>query len=308
MQFGTLQPKAAEQKAIDLNVWSETGRLRSAIVHGAGNLVGYHDAGRIIKALPDDAWDKFLKEEKHHHEGGEWKAPQAKAQVRAFHALLRESGVELIFPEDVKGQFVQFFTRDMGFVIGDTFYISNRTDEYRKREIDGISEQLRQIKNVVHLTEGRIEGGDVMVDGTTVYVGTSAKTNPDGYHSLKEKTEARGFEAVQLQLKRQVLHLDCRFNIIGDRLAIVMQDDFSEEALQTIKSRFEIIEVSKKQQKAIPTNVFLIAPKKIASDLRNAELNRALRGRGFEVHEFPFDEVTKLWGSFRCCVLPLFRD
>lgn len=296
------------QKPIAVNVRTEFDKLRLAVVNAGGALRGYNTSIRIVERFSLDDAKRLAEEELHHPEAGRWETLPARKQMRGFIKLLRKEGVDLLFAQDVKDAFVQFFTRDVGFVVGDTFYVARRTDAYRKIEASGLSQIQHSMQKVKWLDSGMIEGGDVMLNGSTVYVGLSGRTDMDGFKAFRKVADRDGFKAVPIQLNDWVLHLDCRFNILSSNLAVAYPKDISVQAMKLLESSFEIIPVTSDELKTLAPNFLVIDEKTVVGDIRNTRLNDVLRSRGFRVLELPYDEVTKIWGAFRCSVLPLRRD
>jgi N-dimethylarginine dimethylaminohydrolase len=304
----TVGLEAGTQKTIDISVHDEFGRLRLAVVNAGGALRSYNASIKITERLSADDAKRITEEELHHPEAGKWKTLPTRKQIGGFIDLLRKEGVGLLFVDDVKDAFVQFFTRDIGFVVGNTFYVGRRTDAYREIELIGLMPLLPSMQKVVFLGGlGRIEGGDVMPNGSTVYVGLGGRTDRDGLDAFRRFAERDEFEIVPVPLKDWVLHLDCRFNILSSKLAVAYPKDIEPQAMKLLDSRFEIIPVNSDELKTLAPNFLVIGEKTVVGDVRNTRLNDILRLRGFRVLELPYDEVTKIWGAYRCSVLPLIR-
>ncbi|WP_288160837.1 dimethylarginine dimethylaminohydrolase family protein, partial [Streptococcus pneumoniae] len=111
------------------------------------------------------------------------------------------------FPEQV-------FTRDIGFTIGHTLFVSSMAAPVRQGEEQLLKEwaQGNGLKTVT-LTNGTIEGGDVLVDQTRVFVGTSKRTNPAAIHELKKGLPDH--DIIPIHLPPHILHLDCVMNILS---------------------------------------------------------------------------------------------
>jgi|GEM_PF-2343686 N-dimethylarginine dimethylaminohydrolase len=300
-----------KSQALKINVNTEFGKLKLAVVHQGRNLVDYQDAIKTIFRLnPRDA-QRAAKEEDHHPESGKWKASRARMQISGLVGLLQERGIKLLFSTDVENQFCQFFTRDVGFVVGNTLYVAKRTDEYRRREIEGLTDILSSIQNVMYLNSGRIEGGSVLVNKKTVYVGLDDRTDRKGFDAFKklaEREENGGFSVVPISLQPGVLHLDCRFNIIGECLAVAYPPHIETRSLKALESRFEIIPLTREENDRLAANFLVLDRNIIISEVGNGRLNNIFRVRDFEVLELPYDEPIKIWGSLRCSVLPLYRS
>ncbi|PCK21933.1 hypothetical protein CEY02_06005 [Bacillus pumilus] len=204
------------------------------------------------------------------------------------------------FPEQV-------FTRDIGFTIGHTLFVSNMAAPVRQGEEQWFKEWA-QAKGwtTVTLTDGTIEGGDVLVDQTRVFVGTSKRTNPAAIHLLKK--ELPDHEIIPIHLPPYILHLDCVMNILSHHEMLIYPEAFTKKDLQMLKKHYDLIEISEQEQFTLGSNVLSIGQKKVISLPINQETNAALTARGYTVIEVDFSEIIKSGGSFRCCTLPIRRS
>ncbi|MGG1699260.1 dimethylarginine dimethylaminohydrolase family protein [Bacillus zhangzhouensis] len=204
------------------------------------------------------------------------------------------------FPEQV-------FTRDIGFMIGHTLFVSNMAAPVRQGEEQSLKEWA-QAKGwtSVTLTEGTIEGGDVLVDQTRVFVGTSKRTNPAAIHQLKK--ELPNHDIFPIHLPSHILHLDCVMNILSHEEILIYPEAFTKEDLHLLKKHYDLIEISEQEQFTLGPNVLSIGQKKVISLPINQETNAALTAHGYTVIEVDFSEIIKSGGSFRCCTLPIQRS
>jgi NAD(P)H dehydrogenase (quinone) len=75
----------------------------------------------------------------------------------------------------------------------------------------------------------------------------------------------------------------------------------------TRRETYELIEVTREEQKMLGTNVLSLSPDCVVSRDDSVRINSEMRARGIEVIELPYSEPPKTGGSFRCCTLPLHR-
>lgn len=231
---------------------------------------------------------------------------------------LLENEVKVFKPVNLKNK-TQLFTRDLGFVIGDEFFVSNILDS-REKEIQAIEYLLEFIDQdkIIRINdkEIRIEGGDVIVNGDTIFVGLSARTNDKGYQYIKEHL-LRKKNVVQIKLeldkndhRENSLHLDCAFQPIGKNHAIVY-----EKAIRNISTLYDnlnipqenIFKVNEWQFVRMFPNIFSIAQDKIIIEKEFIDLKYWLLDRGFNVIEINYNQISKLSGLLRCSTLPLIR-
>ncbi|MEK4049073.1 MULTISPECIES: dimethylarginine dimethylaminohydrolase family protein [Bacillus] len=204
------------------------------------------------------------------------------------------------FPEQV-------FTRDIGFTIGHTLFVSSMAAPVRQGEEQLLKEwaQGNGLKTVT-LTNGTIEGGDVLVDQTRVFVGTSKRTNPAAIHELKK--ELPDHDIIPIHLPPHILHLDCVMNILSHDEILIYPEAFKKEDLHLLKMHYDLIEISEQEQFTLGPNILSIGQKKVISLPINQQTNAALTAHGYTVIEVDFSEIIKSGGSFRCCTLPIRRS
>ncbi|GAF64029.1 N-Dimethylarginine dimethylaminohydrolase [Bacillus sp. TS-2] len=204
------------------------------------------------------------------------------------------------FPEQV-------FTRDIGFVIDYTLYAGKLKREIRQGEHEQFKEFL-QSENIVfqEISEGTIEGGDVIINGDHIYIGNSSRTAKDSLMQIRRNHEDKMIHLIEFDEK--YLHLDCVFNPISDKEALVFTDAISEESLLLLKEHFQFIEVSKEEQFQLAVNVLSIGNKQIIALPKNTLTNQQLIDRGYTIIEVDFSEIIKSGGSFRCVTMPLWRE
>ncbi|TYS30763.1 dimethylarginine dimethylaminohydrolase family protein [Bacillus pumilus] len=204
------------------------------------------------------------------------------------------------FPEQV-------FTRDIGFTIGHTLFISSMAAPVRQGE-EQLLKEWAQGKGwkTVTMTNGTIEGGDVLVDQTRVFVGTSKRTNSAAIHQLKK--ELPDHDIIPIHLPPHILHLDCVMNILSHDDILIDPEAFKKEDLHLLNTHYHLIEISEQEQFTLGPNVLSIGQKKVISLPVNQATNAALIAHGYTVIEVDFSEIIKSGGSFRCCTLPIRRS
>ncbi len=201
----------------------------------------------------------------------------------------------------------QVFTRDIGFTIGHTLFVSSMAAPVRQGEEQLLKEWAQENGfKTVSLSNGTIEGGDVLVDQTRVFVGMSKRTNPAAIHELKK--ELPDHDIIPIHLPPHILHLDCVMNILSQDEMLIYSEAFKKEDLHLLNMHYHLIEISKQEQFTLGPNVLSIGQKKVISLPINQETNAALTAHGYTVIEVDFSEIIKSGGSFRCCTLPIRRS
>ncbi|MEH7442162.1 dimethylarginine dimethylaminohydrolase family protein [Bacillus sp. JJ1122] len=232
---------------------------------------------------------------------------RALEQHNDFVSTLRKYGVEVILLPYHKKYPEQVFTRDIGFTLGQTIFVAEMASDIRKGEEDVLKQWLEDEGiSYYNLLGDQIEGGDVIIDRETIYIGLSNRTNQNAVNHLQGLLPQ--FEVKAIHFKAEYLHLDCVFNVVSPDVALVYRKALTEEDITLFSSRYELIDVTEEEQFTLGTNVLSVGNKHIFSLPVNKGVNDKLRSKGFEVIEVDITEIIKSGGSFRCCTLPILRE
>lgn len=220
---------------------------------------------------------------------------------------LKDNDIEVILLPYHKKYPEQVFTRDIGFTLGQTIFVAKMATEVRAGEEDVLKQWLEDEEiSYYNLVEERIEGGDVVIDQETIYVGLSNRTDQKAADELQRLLNQ--FNVVPIPFKDKYLHLDCIFNVVSPDIALVYPNALTKKYIDYFASRYELIEVSEEEQFQLGTNVLSIGNKRLLSLPVNKKVNQQLRDHGFQVIEVDITEIIKSGGSFRCCTLPIIRE
>lgn len=302
---------------LKLNVQSETSPL-SAVILGTAKNNG-------PTPLPQEAYDP--KSLEHILAGTYPKEKDMRAELDCFHEVLERYGVQVYRPEVIDG-LNQIFTRDIGFVIDNCFIKSNILPD-RAREWQAIQHIIQQINPSnfkVPPPEAHIEGGDVILWKEYIFIGTylnsdyrdiqTARTNMEGVRFIQEQfpyREVRAFDLIKSNTdpRANALHLDCCFQPVGSKQAIVYPGGFRNpkdyQFIQQLFGKSNLFEIDAEGMYQMYSNVFSISPQIVVSEQRFTRLNEWLTDRGITVEEIPYHEIGKQEGLLRCSTLPLIR-
>tara|TARA_B100001057_G_scaffold444520_1_gene481514 strand:- start:34632 stop:35543 length:912 start_codon:yes stop_codon:yes gene_type:complete len=248
-------------------------------------------------------------------------------EIDNFHEKLLKHDIDVIRPKNIS-DCNQIFTRDLGFVISNIFFMSNIVPN-REKEIKGIEDIIKRFNvGVIKLPDFmHIEGGDVIIHNDKIFIGTysdkdyssfiTARTNNESIKYLKMMIP--GFEIIPIDIKKSntniyenTLHLDCCFQTISENKAIICPDGFkNSEDIKTIVKIFGEENVFKAQLEEftkLTSNVLVVSPDVIISHSKFTRLNSWLRNKSILVEEVDYTNVSKMSGLFRCSTLPLNRE
>ncbi|MBM7649104.1 N-dimethylarginine dimethylaminohydrolase [Bacillus ectoiniformans] len=231
---------------------------------------------------------------------------KAVQQHLQFKEALRKHGVDVITLPAKPELPEQVFTRDIGFTLGDTIFVAEMASNIRQGEEVVLKKWLEEKQIPYHnITDDFIEGGDVIIDRSTIYVGVSDRTNEESIKKLR--TLLPEFEIFPVPFDGSYLHLDCVFNILSPDEALIFPKALNQKEIEWLSNRYQLIEVTEEEQFTMGTNVLSIGDKKVISLPMNKKVNEEMRSRGYEVIEVDISEIIKSGGSFRCCTLPILR-
>ena len=248
-------------------------------------------------------------------------------ELDSYKKALEINGVD-VYELDSVPNCNQIFARDIGFVIGDNFFISNILP-LRHKEINGLNSMIKKIDNskIFKLnTNIHIEGGDIILDNDYIFVGyynkddyekqITARTNLNAVKFLQKKFTNKKVKAFELRKSiadpsKNALHLDCCFQPLGDSLAVISRDGFSNlkdyEWLIKYYGKENVLDLNKKEMSLMMCNFLSISKNKVISDIRFTKLNSWLKSKKIKNIEINLKEISKQGGLFRCATLPLER-
>ena len=234
----------------------------------------------------------------------------AHQQHRALVSIIQRLGprVELLGPQEHTLELgAQVYTRDIGVVIGDMLF-EGQMNSNRARERPFFERwlQKRNLRRII-LSE-HLEGGDVIVDGNNVWVGQSSRTSSAAIKELQIHLGSH-YTVYALPFSHKYLHLDCIFNILSPKDAIIFPQAFTINELALLNHHYgPMIEVDDIEQKTLATNVLSIGNRHVIGSLRNPRAILKIKQRGYNFYPVLVDEFVASNGAVRCLTLPLCRS
>lgn len=248
-------------------------------------------------------------------------------EIEQFCKVLKSYDVEVIRPSNIL-DLNQIYARDIAFVIEDKLLLPNIIED-RSRELEAVQSIFGEISQnqILKMPDSaRIEGGDVILKDDYVFIGYSKEEDFNQYKVARTNIEGVDFirkhfpnkKIINYELKKSdedpmnsALHLDCCFQPVGRKGAIICPDGFKHkrdvESLMEIFDPKEIILIDGKEMYNMNSNIFSISEQVVVSQTEFVSLNNQLRSRGYTVEEVSYGEVSKMGGLFRCSTMPLKR-
>ena len=239
--------------------------------------------------------------------------------------VLLIQGVQVIRPDFLSIN--QVFTRDIGFVIDNTFILTHMVED-RVLEQKGLDSMF--VRNPLQVIQPpadvQMEGGDIMPMQDEIWVGyakgdafdeyTTARTNEAALDWLQNSFPKRTVRPFELKKSdtdpyQNALHLDCCVAPLGQGHLIFhpegLINDSERDALMQMYPESHRLEVTPAEMQAMHCNVLSVAPNMVISGKGFERTNVQMREWGYKVIEVNLTETAKMGGLLRCASLPLRR-
>ncbi len=226
-------------------------------------------------------------------------AARATTQHRAYVDLLARLGCRVIELKAEPDLPDSVFVEDTAVVLDEVAVITRPGAASRRPECRSIASALSDHRPVVALTEpATLDGGDVLFDGSVLWVGLSGRTNGEGLAQLSEIAKRHGLDTRAVAL-RDCLHLKSAVTLVApDTLLLaprwVDADVFAGRDIVRVDS------AEPGAANALRVGTDIVYP---ACFPRTRE---RLEARGIAVHDVDVSELQKAEGAVTCCSL-VFR-
>lgn len=151
----------------------------------------------------------------------------AREQHTGYCEALRSAGLKLSELPPDEDHPDACFVQDTAVVFGDLAVITRFGVRSRQGEQDAVSRALRGHKRLANISSpATLEGGDVLVVGSRVFVGLSPRTNRAGFAQLRDLLELEG-AAVEALPETEGLHLTSGCSYLG-RGALLATGTYAE--------------------------------------------------------------------------------
>ncbi|WP_210749542.1 dimethylarginine dimethylaminohydrolase family protein [Nocardia vermiculata] len=224
------------------------------------------------------------------------------------------------------GGYSNFFARDPFFSVGDHIIEGSLRFRHRRGEVLPMRDIFRaevypsparyvavpapEVADADDPTLGPgpfLEGGDVLVLGRHVFVGSSGlASNGLGHQWLRKYLEPHGYTVESVRLHERILHLDCALGLVRDGLMVVCPEAFLDGIPETVRT-WDRVEVSLEDAGRLATNGLPLSADTYVTDPEFSVIGSQLASRGVKVEYVDFSISRSFGGSFRCSTQPLHR-
>lgn len=300
----TSEARSAPCDHIHVNVRSETDTLKTVVMCWANPFP-------INLDMVTSIFDTSVWEQLRHNSWGYYRYKKVREQQQRLVQVFRDYGASVLFLDNIAGVGTQHYTRDIAFCIDDAFFVARMGTRYRASEQRALAGLLPRLSKAVYLEHGRIEGGDVMLFEDKVLVGLGEATDREGVEALRRKLAELGSprEVVAIPFAhRGVIHLDTKFNIVGNRVALFARKSFPPDTVRWLERHFDLIEATDAETRGIEINTVALGGDRVIVQEKSERLAKLIQQKGMTPIPVDYSEVTRLPGAFRCTTLPVERE
>ncbi len=218
----------------------------------------------------------------------------ARAQHATYERLLRDAGCEVRQLAEQAELPDSVFVEDTVIALDEVAVVTRPGAVSRRGELESVAAELAKHRKLARIeAPATLDGGDVLRLGRTLYVGASARSNPEGISQLAERVAPFGYrvEAVPLH---DCLHLKSAVTQVCEDLLVANPGWVDPRVFRD----WRVVEVDRAEPSAANTlwiNGCLIVS---ASFPRTADM---LRGCGIDVRPVEMSETESAEGGVTCC-------
>ena len=221
---------------------------------------------------------------------------KARAQHHAYEELLSKLGARVVsLPEEAELPDAMF-VEDPAVVLDEVAVICPLGTESRRKEAVTIAAALEQFRKLAYVKlPGTLEGGDVLRAGRKLFVGLTARSNPEGIRQFSVMLEQFGYDVTALPVTG-CLHLKSAVTYLGRNTLLANRGWFDGKRMEG----FEWVDVEPSEPHA--GNALAIGDS-VIFPASFPKTRAAIEARGFQVLPVDISELQKAESGLTCSCL-----
>jgi dimethylargininase len=221
---------------------------------------------------------------------------KAETEHKNYCRMLSGCGVEVITLNKNKDFPDSAFVEDTAIVLDELAIITPMGVSSRADETKLIEEELIGFRALTKIkSPARIEGGDVLRIGKTLFTGLSSRTNSAGIKALKNITGSFGYEVLEVRV-RGSLHLKTACTALDDETILCNPEWIETDDLK----KFNLIEVASEEPFA--ANILKIN-NEIFAHAGFPKTNKKIEHLGYNISTTDISEFLKAEAGLTCLSL-----
>lgn len=223
---------------------------------------------------------------------------RADAQHAAYESVLRALGCAVERVAAAPNHPDAVFIEDTAVVFDELAVITRPGAASRRSEVEPVATALAAHRPLVRLSApATLDGGDVLVAGSTIYVGRTLRTNDEGIAQLRAAVAPYGYQVVAVEI-HDCLHLKSAATALDDD-TVLCNPAWVDPAVFAPKGTMLVADDEPNAANVVRVGSTLLAAEAFT------RTNVMLRQRGYTVVTAPADELAKAEGAVTCCSLLL---
>jgi dimethylargininase len=221
---------------------------------------------------------------------------KARAQHHAYELLLEKLGARVVSLPEQSDLPDSMFVEDTAVVLDEIAIICPLGTETRRKEAPSIAVALEQFRKLAHVKlPGALEGGDVLRVGKKIFVGFTARSNPEGIRQLAVIAATFGYDLTAVPVTG-CLHLKSAVTYLGKNTLLGNRSWFDWKRLFGL-DWIDVHPAEPHAANALAINDAIVFP---ASFPQTAAL---IREKGFRVELLDISELQKAESGLTCSSL-----
>jgi dimethylargininase len=223
----------------------------------------------------------------------------AREQHAAYERALADAGCDVRRLDAGDDLPDSVFIEDTAVVVDEMAIVGRPGVASRRGEPAAVADALAAYRPVRWIeAPGVLEGGDVLIMGRRVFVGSSGRTNASGVEQLRQLLESIGYTVIAVPVSG-CLHLKSAVSAIGDALVLMNSAWVPREPFGDC----DVVEVDPAEPYA--ANAVRIRGR-VVYPASFPQTRRAIEASGLEVSVVDVSELQKAEGAVTCCSV-IFR-
>lgn len=221
---------------------------------------------------------------------------KARAQHHAYQELLANLGARLISLPEEADLPDSMFVEDPAIVLDEAAVIFPLGTESRRKEAATIAAALEKFRKLAYVKlPGTLEGGDVLQVGKKIFVGITARSNPEGIRQLAVIVEHFGYDVTAVPVTG-CLHLKSAVSSLGRNTLLANRRWFDAKRIEG----FQWLDVDTSEPHA--ANALAIHDS-VIFPASFPKTRATLQARGFHVLPLDISELQKAESGLTCSSL-----
>lgn len=218
----------------------------------------------------------------------------AREQHGSYVAALEAGGYALVHVEPDESHPDCVFVEDTAVVLGEHVVVTRPGHESRRGEVDAVAARMPGSARIHRVQPpATIDGGDVLIAGTRVFVGLSRRTNRQGAQAIAAIAEPQGMTVTPIEV-RSVLHLKSGLSAVDDRTVLWHPRTCGRGELTGLR----VVEIPGDDPEA--ANVVRLADGRMLVGEHHPHTAEIVESLGFEVVEVDVSEIARADGGLTC--------